>query len=194
MKIKYKTNFKGYLPILRAIQLLLKNKTINFTQLGAYICLVSQADFDHRHSNFKVIIRDDQELAKEWSCSPTTVYRNRKHLIGVGLLDEEEGLTKVPNYFVFELEWVKVIAKLPPALIKSLFTESESSIAKRDFVIEELQKKKDQKPTQSSSISSKSDLSSSEGLRGSDANHQADIDSLLNKFDNESIGDEDEQK
>ena len=49
MKIKHKTNYVGYFPILRGIQLLLKNGVLSFAELGAYICFASQVDFDNRH-------------------------------------------------------------------------------------------------------------------------------------------------
>jgi len=158
MKLKYKTNFVGYIPILRGIQLLLKNKTLNFTQLGAYLCFVAQADFDRKHKNFRIILRDDYELASEWNCSPSTVYRRRMELIKKGLLIEEDGVTKVTNFYMFELEWVKILAKLPLSTMQSLFTESQEEVAKEEFVIAEMHKKQDQKARQSSNNSSKGEL------------------------------------
>src|SRR3989344_4736658 len=131
MKIKYKANFKGYIPVLRSLQLLLKNKTLTFAQLGAYICFVAQADFDNKHRNYTVVVRDDYELAKEWSCSPSTVHRQRKELISKGLLYEEDGLTRIKNFALFELGWVKSsFAKLPPALVKSFFAKTLEESAK----------------------------------------------------------------
>ncbi|OGD92669.1 hypothetical protein A2697_02595 [Candidatus Curtissbacteria bacterium RIFCSPHIGHO2_01_FULL_41_44] len=192
MKLKYKTNFSGFICLLRAIQLFLKDETLNFTQLGAYICFTAQVDFDPKHPNYKIILRDDNELAKEWGCSPSTVYRNRQYLISKGLLVEKDGNTQVPNFYIFELKLVQSIVKLPPALIQQFFTKTENEVAKMTSSIAELQENQDQNGIQSSSISSKSDLSSSEDLRGSDAYLEGDIDSLLNKVDNESIGDEDE--
>ncbi len=158
MKIKYKTNFSGYFAILRGIQLLLKNGTLNFTQLGAYICFVAQADFDERHPNFKVILRDDNELAKEWGCNAVTVYRNRKALIQKGLLIEEDGLTKVPNFFIFQIIWVKIFAKLPLTTLQTLFTKTQDDLAKEKFMIADMQRKQVQKQSQSSKVSSKGDL------------------------------------
>lgn len=158
MKLKYKTNFTGYLPILRGIQLLLKNNTLNFTQLGAYICFAAQADFDRRHTNYRVILRDDYELAKEWGCSPSTVNRRRKELIHKGLLKQEDGLTKISNFYMFEMEWVKIFAKLPLPTLQVLFTKTQEEVAKEEFVIAKMKEKQLQRDTQSFNTSSKGEL------------------------------------
>lgn len=158
MKIKYKTNLIGYLPILRGIQLLLTNHSLNFAQLGAYICFVTQADFDKRHENYRVILRDDLELAKAWSCNSVTVYRQRKQLIKKGLLTEENGLTKITNFYLFELEWVKLFAKLPTQTLQTLFTQSQEKLTKEQFSNAETQDNQDQKTTQSSNTSYKGEL------------------------------------
>lgn len=128
MKLKYRTNFSGYVCILRAVQLFLKDKTLNFTQLGAYLCFITQVDFDSRHPYYRVILRDDDELATEWGCSPTTVFRNRKYLISKGLLIEKEGHTEIPNFYVFELKLAQSLAKLPATFIKTFFTKTEDEI------------------------------------------------------------------
>lgn len=158
MKLKYNANFKGYFPILRGIQLLLKSLPLTLTQLGIYICFVAQADFDSRHKNYGIIIRDDETLAKGWGLSPTTVYRNRKQLIKKGLLTEIDGLTKVTNFYMFDLEWARLFGKQELSTLQTLFTKSQEEVAKEEFFIAELQKSKLQNTTQSSSISSKGEL------------------------------------
>lgn len=158
MKIEYKTNYNGYIPVLRAIQYLLKKKIITISQLGYYICFVSQADFDNRHLNYAVILRDDKELAKEWHCDISTIYRNRRLLINKGLLEQKNGLTLVTNYHAFELEWVKIFAKLPPATLQSLFIIPQEEIANNPIVIAQMQKNQPQTSTQSSNNSSKGQL------------------------------------
>ncbi len=158
MKVNYKANFKGYTPILRGIQLLLKDKTLTLAQFGAYICFVFQADFDNTHNNYRVILRDDNELAKEWGCNPVTVYRKRKQLIAKGLLTERNGLTEVTNLFLFELEWVRVFVKFPLPILQTLFTKPQDEIAKEEYFIAEMQKRQPQNSPQSSNISFKGDL------------------------------------
>ena len=177
MKLRYHANFKGYFPILRGIQLLFKNQSLTFTQLGAYICFVAQADFDRRHKNYGIIIRDDETLGKEWGCSPTTVYRNRKQLIKKGLLTEIDGLTRVTNFHMFDLEWIRLFAKQELPTLQTLFTKPQEEVAKEEFFIAELQKRKPQNTTQSSSISSK-------GISGLPKEDVEDIDAILESIDN----------
>lgn len=162
MKIKYKTNYIGYISVLRGIQFLLKNPDFGFTQLGAYIAFVTQADWDRRHDNYRVIIRDDQELAKAWNCSVSTVHRKRKELIKLGLLTEQDGTTRITNFYVFEKEWVKLFAKLPESTMQTIFATSHTEIEKKDYFIAEMHKKPSQKTSQSSNFPYKGELGLSE--------------------------------
>ncbi len=158
MKITYKPNFVGYISVLRGIQHLLNNPDFGFTQLGAYIAFVMQADFDRRHDNYRIIIRDDQVLAKAWGCSISTVHRRRKELIKLGLLTEKEGLTIVTNYHVFEREWIKIFAKFPTSIMKVLFATSQKQIENENYFIAEMQTRQPQKSDQSSNFPSKGEL------------------------------------
>lgn len=178
MKLRYDPNFKGYLPILRCIQLLLKNRPLTLAQLGAYICFVAQADFDRRHKNYGIIIRDDETLAKEWGFSPTTVYRNRKQLIKKGLLTERDGITRVTDFYMFDSDLVKLLAKQELSTLQALFTKPQEEVAKEEFLIAELQKRKPQNTTQSSNVSSKGEL----GLLPKE--EIVDIDEVMNCIDN----------
>ncbi len=117
-----------------------------------------QADFDRRHDNYRVIIRDDQVLANAWGCSISTVHRRRKELIKLGLLTEKEGLTIVTNYHVFEREWIKIFAKFPSSTMKMLFATSQKQIENEDYFIAEMQKRQPQNSDQSSNFPSKGEL------------------------------------
>lgn len=130
MKIKYKANFAGYICVLRSVQLLLTFPAVNFTLLGAYLAFVMQADFGKKNTNYEVILRDDYELAKEWQCSPSTVNRNRRALIKIGLLQEQNGLTKITNFSMFEVEMVRVSANITPQLLKHFFAKTVDEVAK----------------------------------------------------------------
>jgi len=165
MKIGYKTNFSGYMHILRAIQLLIKDKTLNFTQFGVYICLVAQADFEKRHKRtYGIIIRDDKEIAGELNCDYTTIHKHRKALIKKGLLIEKDGLTSVPNFHLFEhpFVWKLVKYKLPIEKLHYLFANPQVSIDIVQSTIAELQEKQPQNATNSSNLSSNDNLSSSQ--------------------------------
>jgi len=159
MKINYKSNSSGYFIILRALQSLFKSKGLNFTQFGAYICFISQVDFDAKHKNYGLITRDDQELAKEWNCSETTVFRNRKELINKGLLLYENGQTKVPNYYIFELKWAKVLVKIPITHLQDIISNPQDNMAELQSFIAKMEELQGQNGTQSFNVSSKSDLS-----------------------------------
>lgn len=168
MKIKYKTKFGGYVPLLRATFYLIKNKTLSFAQFGAYIFLISQVDFDRRHKTYGVIIRDDYEIASELGCDSTTIYNQRKILIKKGLLQEKDGVTSVPNFYLFESEWVKLLSKLPPELFQELFVKPQGGIEQLQKVIEKTQSSQLQKQPQSFNISSKDNLSSSQDIQDDD--------------------------
>lgn len=166
--------------MLRGIQYLLNQKIITITQLGYYICFVSQADFDRDHPNYAVILRGDKELAKEWQCNKSTVYKNRTLLIDKGLLKQKNGLTLVTNFHAFELEWVKIFAKLPPETLQSLFVIPQEEIANSPIVIAQMQKSQLQNSTQSSNVSSKGEL----GLTDID---KIDIDEIIKDIDGEEL-------
>lgn len=159
MKIKYKTNFKGFVPVLRSIQLLLQDGTLNFTQLGAYISFVSQADFDSKHPHYTVLIRDDYELAKAWRCSPSTVNRRRNELIQKGLLSEVDGVTRVTNYSLFEYSMIKTYAKVEPQLLKTFFAITIDEVAKKVQSVAEMANRQPQNTPQSFNDPSKEDIS-----------------------------------
>lgn len=160
MRIHYETNFAGYFTVLRAIQYLLKNKTLNLTQLGAYFCFVAQADYDSRHKLYGVITRDDEEIATKLGLDKTTIYHHRKQLIEKGLLVEENGLTKVPNFYIFEHKWVKGLVKAPVRYLQHLIENPQRVIENLQELIEKIQQAQLQNKPQSSSVSSKSNLSS----------------------------------
>lgn len=164
MKIKRKINYLGYFPVLRGIQLLLKNRTLSFAELGAYICFVSQVDFDRIHRTYGAIIRDDYELAEGWSCDASTVCRKRKVLIKKGLLQEKNGLTYVTNFYLFELTEVKSYAKFPIAVLQTFFEEPQDNLAKEQKINAKSQTDSLQKGIQSSKISSKGNSSLNEDI------------------------------
>lgn len=107
MRVTYPINYSGYIPLLRRVLLLVKSRILSLQELGLYISFVMQADFDTRHRNYRTILRDDRQLGKEFGLSPSTIFRYRKRFIYLGLLTEEDGLTKITNYRVFELDWVQ---------------------------------------------------------------------------------------
>lgn len=158
MKVHYKINFVGYIFVLRGILLLLREKDFGFTQLGAYIAFVMQADFDKRHPNYRIIIRDDKELSKAWGCSLSTVHRQRKTLIRLGLLEEKDGTTSVTNYYLFDKEFVRLFAKLSESTLKGLFATSHKEVEKKEYFIAEMQRRQPQKSDQSSNFPSKGEL------------------------------------
>lgn len=139
MNVKFDINYSGYIPILRGILLLLKTRTISVTQLGFYIFFVMQADFDPKHRYYRTIIRDDKQLAKISGVASTTIYRRRKELIEVGLLVEVDGVTKISNFELFELEWVKKNVKSPIPNLEELFVTPQQEYVENENYIANLQ-------------------------------------------------------
>lgn len=160
MKKNYKTNFAGYFPFLRATLYLLKNKTLNLTQLGAYVCLIAQADHDFRHEQYGVILRDDVEIAKALGLDKTTIFIHRKGLIKKGLLVNVNGLTKVPNFYLFDLRWTKGLVKAPYRFLQHLIENPQREIEDLQELIEKIQQAQLQIRPQSFNVPSKGNLSS----------------------------------
>lgn len=121
-------NYAGYIPLARSILHLVRNNILNFSELGFLICFVMQADFDSKHRNYSIIQRDDKQLATEFGINSTTFYRHRSNLIKIGLLTEENGVIKVTNFPMFELDWVRKLIKLPPHIQANLFLEKDQTL------------------------------------------------------------------
>ena len=135
-----KTNYVGYLPVLRAVLMLLRDGFLSIGELGAYLAFVTQADYDKKHRNYGAIIRDDKELAKEWGCDPATIFRKRKKLIEKGLLFEEGGFTKVTGIRAFEANYAKLLAKIPANNLQTIFTKRQDEIDEMQDILTKMQK------------------------------------------------------
>lgn len=164
MKIIYPFNYSGYIPVLRGMLLLVKTKTITLSQVGPYLCFVMQADFDSRHPHYRVVLRDDKQIAKEFDIDETTVYRYRKMLIKKGLLIREDGLTKIPNYYMFELDKVKKLTKISTSKLQEIFAKPKESFADIELFIAKTQSVQPQNNIQSSDVSYKGGVSSEEDI------------------------------
>ena len=138
MKIKYKVNTKGYIVLQREIIGLLKQ--LSFAELGAYICFVTQADWDRKHELYAAITRDDTELADAFNCDYSTVRRMRKKLISKGLLKVIDEITYVKNLAMFDISTVKAIQKRQLSNVHSNFSKSETDFNKILFEYEEMHK------------------------------------------------------
>lgn len=160
MKIIYSVNYSGYIHVLRSILLLLKNNTLTFPQLGAYIFFVMQSDFDLRHKNYGVILRNDKQLAEEFNVNTTTIYRYRKVLIKKGLLIEKDGITKIVNYHLFHEKWIYKLAKCSSSSLLDLFTKTQENIAIFENLIANLQEIQPQKAAQRFNVPSSEYVSS----------------------------------
>ena len=160
MKIDYEANFKGFMSIPRCVQLLIPQENLSLAEFGAYVCLILQADFDNRHKNFGVIIRDDQELAEKLKLSPSTIYRHRKSLIDKGLLVTENENTRFPNFSAFNTSLLQTIAGGSPKLNVAIL-KLNNQLSKTEPPIAKTQSNQDQNNPQSSNISSKDNLNSS---------------------------------
>ncbi len=155
IKITFPVNYSVYIPLLRGVLFLVKSGVLPLAQLGPYVCFVMQADFDMRHPNYGVILRDDKQLSDDFGVSQTTIYRARKALIRAGLLIEKDGKTKIPNYYMFELEKVKKLTKAPHATLQKLFTTPQENISDIEEFIANMKDHQPEKPVQSSNVSSK---------------------------------------
>jgi|SRR3989344_8083 len=136
MKISYKPKTTGYIAIIRNFQELLKNKDISFAVLGAYVCFVLQADWDRKHSNYRVILTDDSELAILWNCSVSTISRNRKKLLEVGLLEQKGNQFYIKNFSLFEIGTIKAITKKKISKVQEYYARAEEELTKTLFDVE----------------------------------------------------------
>lgn len=172
-----KNEYKGYLQFLRAIILLFKDdKGTNFSLLGAYICFVSEADWDFRHKKYKHIDFSNKELADRWNCSETTIWRKvnalkRMNLVGKGL----KNMLTVTSLELFNESVARELSKFAFSNKEEFIASSKIAIAEFQKEIAEMKERQVQKSLQSSRISFKDDL----GL--SDSSKRLDID--YNDFD-----------
>lgn len=122
MNIKYKTNFKGYIPVPRGILNLIRDKEMTFNELGFFICLVMQADYDQRHQNYKYVLRDDKELSQNLGCNQATIFRNRKKLAKIGVVMCVEGNTQITNIDMFTTKGIREHLRKGLPIVSDSFT------------------------------------------------------------------------
>jgi hypothetical protein len=103
MNIKFEPKSTGYVNLHRSIQKLLKKGTLSLTTLGAYILFALQADWDKNHSRYRAILLNDKELSLFSGLSETTISRNKKALIILGLLEKNGAITYVKNLDMFRV-------------------------------------------------------------------------------------------
>ena len=159
MKTNYMANYKGYITVPRTIQELLGSKLLTFAQLGAFIGFVMEADFDRRHQNYRAVIRDDGELAKAWGCSSSAVYRMRMALIRKGLMEHQNGMTKISNFLPFEKNCTKLIINKSSQQMQYILLKPQIEIEKALNISANMQNFQVQNDPQSSSVSSNEELS-----------------------------------
>lgn len=112
---KYTTNYKGYISVLRILQIYLKDQTITLTEFAAYLILIMNADFDTRHESYGQIMRSDSEIAEGVGSDQSTIYRHRTSLIRKGLLLQEDRYTYVKLLDLYTSTNIGKIAKMEPS-------------------------------------------------------------------------------
>lgn len=139
MKMKYNPQQSGYITVLRDFQKLLSNKELSFSLLGAYLLFVFQADWDRRHNNCRAILPDDKDLAKLWNCHISTVYRMKKKLVKLGLIEFTNEVYYIKNLSLFETGTIKSVLKKNLANVHIYYSKTESELSKKLFEIEQMQ-------------------------------------------------------
>lgn len=154
--------YKGYLPFLRAVILLFKTKKeVNFNLLGTYLAFLAEADWDCKHLKYKYIEATDEELARKWGCSLTTIWRKKKDLEQLGLLSKgRRKMVIVEHLELFERDIVNNLANVPFSDKDSFISVAEEEILKFRRKISKMKERRAQKGLQSFKLSSKRDLSS----------------------------------
>lgn len=159
MNIKKEPSLKGYLVLVRSIFTLISNKQLSFTQLGAYLYFVSQADWSRQTGHmYSCILRDDEKMANLLQVSQSTIWRQKKALVKKGFLFEREGLTWITNMSLFDISIVKSVIKANLANTHEYFANTEEELAKKLLDIAETQKGQVQKDGQNSKFPFKSRL------------------------------------
>lgn len=133
MNISYNIKSKGYMPVHRSIQKLLTNSNMSFSMIGAYICFSFQADWDRRHEHYRAILPNDNVLAQEWCCDESTINRNKKKLLDLGLLESKNGIVYVKNLDMFNIHTIKTFKKLTIADMHLYYAKSELELAEMIF-------------------------------------------------------------
>lgn len=135
------------------------NKTMDFSSFGFYIALASECDWDKRHAAYGCLKASNDELARMWHCSPSTIWRNKEGLKEIGLLFESE--TGYPRLGLFELFHplvAKELAKLEFANSQDLIAQTQEKISNLHQIFANTQEDYVQKDPQSFNVSSKEDL------------------------------------
>lgn len=133
MNISYNIKSKGYMPVHRSIQKLLTNSNMSFSMIGAYICFSFQADWDKRHENYRAILPNDNVLAEEWGCNESTISRNKKKLIDLGLLEIKNKIVYVNNLDMFNIHTINAFKKMTNADLHLYYAKSETELAEMMF-------------------------------------------------------------
>lgn len=133
---KKKSNYKGYLGIFRRAKLLLKEKKLTLTELGAFVTFLLSADWDKDHTNFGVI-ESDSEMEESTSIDSSTWSRHRNTLTAKGFLDNsEDGEIRIHNFWKYLPEHANKLAKYDiaslqdeDAILQELDAKMQNSVA-----------------------------------------------------------------
>lgn len=158
--------YKGFFCFSRPMLLLFQpqNKVLDFGALGSYIALVSEADWDWKHSTYGCITKSDEDLARKWGCDSSTIWRKKNQLKELGILEKrEDGLYRIKHIELLELHTAMKMSKLEIADSQDLIAKTQELIAESQKDIADMQEGRGQNDAQSSDVSSKGDLSYFQG-------------------------------
>lgn len=138
MKMKYEPNYKGHLPLHRMVSHLFNSTNLNFTDIGAFLMLISQMHWDPTHRMQYGILRcDDNQLSTFLNIPADTIGYRRRSLISKGLLQKDKFGNVVCNLIpLFSSKYARKITALPVDMQIELFKVHKGTIEEMQDKIE----------------------------------------------------------
>jgi hypothetical protein len=135
---------------------------MSITQVGMYHYFISQVDWDKDHTNYSLLLPNDQTMASSLKLSYATIHKHRKELTEKKFLVNERGTVKVPNYYMFEIPIAYSVARLPLEKLQELIVNPQTPFEEVQKLIDNLPPDQAQKQPKGFNNSFKRTVSSSD--------------------------------
>ena len=166
-KIK-RLNYHGYLGLLRHNKLVLHE--LGHLYFGTYMGLVLEATWDRAKEDYGCVVATNKELEMLFGTHESTISRHIKLLTFKRYVVKTKGIIKIIDFPLFELSIVRKLAGKDFASMQELRATVQELDAKVQEDIANMHDNQLQNTSQSSSVSSKVNLSLSQDSLEEDLN------------------------
>ena len=162
-KVK-RLNYHGYLGLSRHNKLVLHE--LGHLYFGTYMGLVQEAIWDRAKEDYGCVIATNKELEKLFGTHESTISRHIKVLSLKGYVIKTKGMVEIIDFSLFELPIVRKLAGMDFASMQELRATVQELDAKVQEDIANLHDSQLQNAPQSSTVSSKVNLSLAQDSSG----------------------------